>query len=87
MSSQYQYVVALDDSVSVTVTMDIAAEILENNLNIRQVTKEFSDFNDYELTIIPTNPIPRLGWVEIELPAGVGVVDKETLTSEYVDVD
>lgn len=41
----------------------------------------------YTLLVIPTNPIPRLGWIEIELPALVGVLDEQMLSDQYVGVD
>jgi hypothetical protein len=86
LSEQYQYVVTLDPDMDppVTVTNTIASDLKEEEFNVVQETKEFSAYTTYTLTIIPNNPIPRLGWVEIELPPGVGVADEETITSEYV---
>lgn len=78
--------VELDKSISVTVTTEIAANIYAGNFTIRQEKEDFSEYKEYTLAIIPTNPIPRLGWIEVELPALVGVIPEEMLTDQYVGV-
>lgn len=77
----------LDPDAKVTVTTEIAADIYDGNFTIRQENKDFSEYNVYTLLVIPTNPIPRLGWIEIELPSLVGVLDEQMLSDQYVGVD
>ena len=64
-------------------TNTIPGDIQEDNFFISQEDKAFSSYNTYSLTIVPTNTIPRLGWVEVELPSLVSVYDKETVDNLY----
>jgi hypothetical protein len=32
-------------------------------------------YGEFELKVKPTNPIPRLGWVEVEIPPQLGLGD------------
>lgn len=50
-------------------------EIEETNFNIRQSTTELRSYGEFEIKITPTNPIPRLGWVELEIPSELGLGD------------
>ena len=77
----------MDPAEEVTVTNEIPGEILEDRFTIRQASLEFSKYTEYTIKVIPTNPIPRLGWVEVELPAHVGIIeDKNMINDQYVGV-
>lgn len=87
ISNEFQRIAELDKQQKVTVTNTIPGDIQEDNFFISQEDKAFSSYNTYSLTIVPTNTIPRLGWVEVELPSLVSVYDKETVDNLYQGVN
>ena len=82
-SSEYLEV-ALFDPVGDKLTIQTTepGEILESNFNILQTTRELRSYGEFELKVKPTNPIPRLGWVEVEIPPQLGLGDD---TADYSD--
>lgn len=56
-----------------TITNLEPADLDGNKFIVRQASLNYGVHNEFELKIVPTNPMPRLGWIEVEIPAELGM--------------
>jgi len=79
-SSSYQKVAEYSPQ-SLRVTNLVPGSLLKNKIVLEQGSKDFGIKNEYQLTITPSNPIPKIGMVEIVMPSNVEIPPDDEFVS------
>lgn len=70
-----------------TITNTKPADFVASSIIVRQADTGYLVSNEYEIKLVPTNPLQRLSWIEVEIPARLGIVYPDDDEKHAFDFD